>query len=53
MKEEKDPLLELIEDWTGREKISAKILLGFISFFCILILVYGFYLICELFKFIF
>ncbi|MEN9512511.1 MAG: hypothetical protein RJB16_271 [Bacteroidota bacterium] len=50
---EKDPLLKLIEDWTGKEKISAKILLGFISFFCILILVYGFYLICELFKFIF
>jgi hypothetical protein len=50
---EKDPLLKLIEDWTGREKISAKILLGFISFSCILILVYGFYLTCELFKFIF
>jgi|APGre2960657373_1045057.scaffolds.fasta_scaffold42005_3 hypothetical protein len=53
MKENKDPLLKLIEDWTGREETSAKVLLGFISFFCILILVFGFYLICELFKLIF
>jgi hypothetical protein len=51
--EEKDELLKLIEIWTGREETSAKVLLGFISFFCILVLVFGFYLISELFKFIF
>jgi hypothetical protein len=51
--EEKDELLKLIEIWTGREETSAKVLLGFVSFFCILVLVFGFYLISELFKFIF
>jgi uncharacterized protein involved in response to NO len=50
---EKDPLLTLIEEWTGREETSAKVLLGFISFFCILVLVFSFYLISELFKLIF
>jgi hypothetical protein len=51
--EEKDELLKLIEIWTGREETSAKVLLGFVSFFCILVLVFGFYLISELFKLIF
>jgi hypothetical protein len=50
---EKDPLLKLIEDWTGQEKMSAKILLGFISFFCISLLIFSFYMVSELFKLIF
>jgi hypothetical protein len=50
---EKDPLLKLIEDWTGKEETSAKIILGFISFFCISLLIFSFYMVSELFKLIF
>ena len=50
---EKDPLLKFIQDLTGKEEAFAKIIILIISFFCIALLVYGFYMICELFKFIF
>jgi hypothetical protein len=50
---EKDPLLKLIEDCTGKDELSAKIILGFISFSCIMLLVFIFYMISELFKLIF
>jgi len=53
MKENKDPLLKLIEDWTGREEISAKFILSFITFFCISLLIFSFYMVSELFKLIF
>jgi hypothetical protein len=50
---EKDELLKLIEIWTGREKTSAKVILGFISFICVLLIVSGFFIICEVAKLIF
>jgi hypothetical protein len=49
---EKDPLLKLIEDWTGREETSAKVILGFVSFICVLLFVSGFFIICEVGKLI-
>jgi hypothetical protein len=50
---EKDELLKLIQIWTGREEASAKVFLGFISFICVLLVVSGFFIICEVAEFIF
>ena len=51
--EEKDELLKLIEIWTGREKTSAKVILGIISFICVSLIVFGFFIICKVAEFIF
>lgn len=50
---EKDELLKLIEDWTGREETLAKVFLGFISFILISSIVLVFYVISLIFKFTF
>ncbi len=49
---EKDELLKLIEIWTGQEDLRAKIILGFLCFFVVCSIVYIFYALCNLFKFI-